>query len=348
MFASIREATVYEALPRRALPERLSRPWALALLGIDVLSAFGAAYVAGLPVTIAPASCALVCGAAALCGVYRNSYAASDRDEAYQVVAACALAALPLWIVLHVVGAVDTPQILWSLVIACVFMALLHVTLGYARHADQPKAYPRSAFVTPDAQWSAAHSPYFAVRREVHAAVAVVALVLLSPLLLLAALAILAESRGPVLFRQERVGKSGRHFTLLKFRTMVADAGSSWARPGDARITRVGKFLRRTSIDELPQLINVIRGEMALVGPRPEMSDFVREFRRTIPHYDERHFVPPGITGWAQIQLERNLQPSDMPRVVPYDLFYVEHVSPVLDALIVLKTAVEFLFHRAV
>ncbi|MBV8489142.1 MAG: sugar transferase [Candidatus Eremiobacteraeota bacterium] len=232
--------------------------------------------------------------------------------------------------------------------VAFTIVAAARFAFARARHAERPPAYPRAAFVTPEAQWRVGHSIYAAVKRDVHAAVALVALVLLAPILLLAAACIALESGAPVLFRQERVGRTGRRFGIYKFRTMVRNAGSEWARPSDARITRVGAILRRTSIDELPQLLNVIRGEMALVGPRPEMVDFARDFSRTIPHYDERHFVAPGITGWAQVQLERNLNPSDMPRVLPYDLFYVENASPVLDAVITIKTAAEFLFHRAV
>jgi lipopolysaccharide/colanic/teichoic acid biosynthesis glycosyltransferase len=129
---------------------------------------------------------------------------------------------------------------------------------------------------------------------------------------------------------------------------MWQDAGSEWVRHGDRRVTNVGALLRASSIDELPQLFNVIWGDMSLVGPRPEMPQFAREFRRRIRNYDDRHIVRPGLTGWAQVYCPRNLRPEDMSGVVPYDLFYVEHASATLDAAIVLKTAAEFLIHRGV
>jgi lipopolysaccharide/colanic/teichoic acid biosynthesis glycosyltransferase len=185
-------------------------------------------------------------------------------------------------------------------------------------------------------------------KRMYDVTVALVVLLLASPIMLVAALAIYAESGGPVFFRQERIGENGRPFRIWKFRTMRTDAGTDWARPGDDRITRVGRILRRSSIDELPQLFNVLRGEMAIVGPRPEMVQFARSFAQTLPNYPQRHVVAPGITGWAQLYLERNLDPNDVPRVLPYDLFYVEHASPALDAALTLKTAVEVFFHRAV
>jgi lipopolysaccharide/colanic/teichoic acid biosynthesis glycosyltransferase len=166
--------------------------------------------------------------------------------------------------------------------------------------------------------------------------------------MLAVALAVFLDSGKPVLFRQERVGRGGRSFGIYKFRTMQHNAGSDWAKPGDSRITRIGAFLRRTSLDELPQLFNVIRGDMSVVGPRPEMRAFADGFEKSIPHYAQRHVVPPGITGWAQVYLKRNLEPSDMPAVLPYDLFYVEHASRFLDCAIILKTAFEVLTHRAV
>jgi lipopolysaccharide/colanic/teichoic acid biosynthesis glycosyltransferase len=152
----------------------------------------------------------------------------------------------------------------------------------------------------------------------------------------------------PVLFTQRRVGRDGRTFVLFKFRTMKRDAGADWVRPGDSRITRTGSFLRRTSIDELPQVFNVLRGDMSIVGPRPEMVEFARDFAQRLPSYDQRHVVPPGITGWAQLYWKRNLDPSDVTDVLRYDLFYVERASLVLDTALLLKTIAEVLFHRAV
>ncbi len=175
---------------------------------------------------------------------------------------------------------------------------------------------------------------------------AVPILLLSSPFMLLAALAIWFSSGQPIFFRQKRVGRGGKTFEVFKFRTMRTNDDRSWATPGDSRITPVGKFLRRFSIDELPQLFNVVRGEMSLVGPRPEMVEFVAEFEQRFPRYSERHFVKPGITGWAQINMRRILQPSDIEQVLAHDLFYVENASIYLDCSILAKTIAEFVFHR--
>ena len=168
------------------------------------------------------------------------------------------------------------------------------------------------------------------------------------PIMAIAALAIYAESGLPIFFRQERIGRLGCPFSIVKFRTMRVDADESWVLPGDRRITRVGSVLRRTSIDELPQLWNVLKGEMSVVGPRPEMREFEQTFARTIPGYVERRLALPGITGWAQVNVKRTLLPDDMEVVSTYDLFYVRHWSIFLDFTVLLKTAAEFLFHRAV
>ncbi|MGZ5701806.1 MAG: sugar transferase, partial [Burkholderiales bacterium] len=165
------------------------------------------------------------------------------------------------------------------------------------------------------------------------------------------AIAVYLESDGPILYRQERVGMDGKRFKMLKFRSMCLDAesdvGAVWVRENDDRRTRVGAVLRRLSFDELPQLFNVLRGDMSLVGPRPERPVFVESFRRILPRYDERHLVRPGITGWSQIHMRRLLQTSDVAEKLEYDLRYVEQWSIVLDVSVVFKTAVEFLFHRA-
>ncbi len=348
VYASVRDRTAYEALPRRPLPERLTVPWTLALLGVDVLATLAACYAAGVPPDVGPAACVVLCAAMTACGAYQRSYAVHWRDEAYHVFVGCVLAALPFWLVVHAIGGVATGTAVTALAISAIAIASMHALLHRARHAAQVPAHARAAFATPEAQWRETHSIYRSIKRAADVALAAIGLTLLSPLMVAAALCIVAESGMPFFFRQARVGRSGVPFEIFKFRTMVRDAGSAWARPSDARITPLGAFLRRFSIDELPQLINVLRGEMSLVGPRPEMESFAREFRRTIPHYEERHVVLPGVTGWAQVQLKRNLEPRDMPYVVPYDLFYVEHASLVLDAIVVVKTAVEFLFHRAV
>ena len=177
------------------------------------------------------------------------------------------------------------------------------------------------------------------------------ALLVFAPVMLAAAAAVYLESGGPVLFRQTRVGRGGVPFAILKFRSMKKDAealsGPVWASEGDTRRTAVGAVLRRYSIDEFPQLLNVLRGEMSLVGPRPERPEFVELFRRTVPRYDERHLVAPGITGWSQVHMRRVLEPSEAADKLKYDLQYIENWSAYLDVSILVQTAFEFLFHRA-
>ncbi len=189
------------------------------------------------------------------------------------------------------------------------------------------------------------------IRRVFDLALTVPALILLAPLLAVVSLGILIDSGRPIFFRQTRVGRYGKNFDILKFRTMRVDAeaesGPQWAKPGEPRVNRFGRLLRRWSIDELPQLINVLRGEMSLIGPRPERPFYVDQFRALVPRYDERNLVRPGITGWAQINMRRILDPSAVGEKLSYDLFYLEHWSLFLDATILLKTAAEFLFHEA-
>ncbi|MGH7683163.1 MAG: sugar transferase, partial [Vulcanimicrobiaceae bacterium] len=179
-------------------------------------------------------------------------------------------------------------------------------------------------------------------------ACALIALILLSPVLCLTALAIRLEGPGPIFFRQERIGRYGCCFRMCKFRSMQDCAGGDWATLNDRRVTRVGAFIRRFSIDELPQLFNVLCGEMSLVGPRPEMREYAERFKARLPRYDDRHLARPGITGWTQINMRRHLTPDDIERVLENDLFYVENWSFVLDLSILFKTAMEFLFHRGV
>jgi len=162
------------------------------------------------------------------------------------------------------------------------------------------------------------------------------------PLLLLAAVLVMLESPGPVLYRQERVGLGGRPFVLLKLRSMRDDAEKDgaprWAVSRDPRVTRVGKYIRRLRIDELPQLWNVLRGDMSFVGPRPERPAFVNEFCRQIPFYAERHCVKPGITGWAQINYPYGASREDARNKLAYDLYYVKNHGLFLDLIILLQT----------
>jgi sugar transferase (PEP-CTERM system associated) len=166
-------------------------------------------------------------------------------------------------------------------------------------------------------------------------------LLMLFPLFLLVAVLIKIDSPGPVIYRQFRVGWRGRPFLIWKFRSMRQDAeklGPQWAQAGDPRISRVGWWLRKTRIDEFPQLINVLRGEMSLVGPRPERPMFVQDLRKVIPYYDLRHTVRPGITGWAQIKFRYGASAEDAHMKLQYDLYYVKRLSLPLDTRILVQT----------
>jgi exopolysaccharide biosynthesis polyprenyl glycosylphosphotransferase len=166
-------------------------------------------------------------------------------------------------------------------------------------------------------------------------------LVLSSPLMLLVAILIKLESPGPVFYAQERMGLDARPFPMLKFRSMRQDAesetGPVWAKPGDARRTRLGSLIRTLSIDELPQFINVLIGDMSLVGPRPERPFFVEQFRQNIPRYMDRHREKAGITGWAQVNGLRG--DTSITERTKYDLWYIENWSLLLDFKIILRTA---------
>ncbi|MDI4631726.1 TIGR03013 family PEP-CTERM/XrtA system glycosyltransferase [Pelomonas sp. V22] len=167
-------------------------------------------------------------------------------------------------------------------------------------------------------------------------------LLLALPLMALTAIAIRLESRGPVLYRQERVGLNGEVFNVVKFRSMRTDAEKDgkprWATLNDDRVTRVGKFIRKVRIDELPQLFNVLRGEMSLVGPRPERQFFVDDLVTKIPYYAVRHSVKPGVTGWAQVRYEYGSTIEDSVEKLQYDLYYVKNHTLFLDLLILLET----------
>lgn len=174
-------------------------------------------------------------------------------------------------------------------------------------------------------------------------------LVLTLPLMLLTALVVRLDSPGPVLYRQVRVGLHGRPFTLLKFRSMKVDAearGPAWAAQSDPRVTRVGSFMRRTRIDELPQLLNVLRGEMSFIGPRPERPHFVEQLAQIIPHYRERASVKPGLTGWAQVNFPYGASVEDARMKLSYDLYYVKHRSLLLNLLILFATVRVILFQE--
>lgn len=178
----------------------------------------------------------------------------------------------------------------------------------------------------------------------------IVLLILTSPLILLVSILIRIESKGPVFFSQERVGQNRKPYMMIKFRSMVADAesmsGPVWAREEDDRITRVGRLIRKFRIDELPQLWNVLRGDMSFVGPRPEREHFVKELETRIPYFKERMSVKPGVTGWAQVSYGYGATVEDAIEKLNYDLFYIKNLSIFMDILIILKTIKTVLFSK--
>ncbi|HID62079.1 MAG TPA: sugar transferase [Anaerolineae bacterium] len=185
-------------------------------------------------------------------------------------------------------------------------------------------------------------SPFMLLKRLADVLVSVLGLAFLLAVLPFVALAIYLESPGPIFYSQERVGRAGRTFRLVKLRSMVPDAEQDgrpkWAEEDDERVTRVGRFLRRTRLDELPQFINVLRGEMSLIGPRPERPEFVAELQKRIPFYRSRLAVRPGLTGWAQVNYHYGSSVEDALVKLQYDLYYIKYQSLYLDLRILLKT----------
>ncbi len=183
---------------------------------------------------------------------------------------------------------------------------------------------------------------YLSIKSSLDVFLAFALFVLTLPLMIVAMVLVRLTSPGPALYRQTRVGHLGRIFTIYKIRTMVQDCerltGAVWATEGDPRVTRVGRFLRYTHLDELPQLWNVLRGEMSLVGPRPERPEFVTLLERDIPRYRDRLLVRPGVTGLAQVQLRPDSDLESVRRKLACDLFYVRRINPWLDARILLST----------
>jgi lipopolysaccharide/colanic/teichoic acid biosynthesis glycosyltransferase len=329
-----------------ALPERLEHAGTammagdvvFAIISVLLLAPFGGAASAFLALATV-----FVVGVAT--GRYRVSFALRPRDEWYQAAAVAivgaligtllALAfALPWW------GGLAGTAI-WTIGAGAWGAALQRFRRGERSFdpAIERLRHPRRRRST---------AFELSIIRCFDAIFASIALVLFAPFFALIALTIRFEDGAPVLFRQRRVGRDDQDFMLGKFRTMRKDAGADWVRPGDARITRRGAFLRRTSLDELPQLVNVALGEMSLVGPRPEMREYADRFNREVPLYSLRHLIRPGLTGWAQLHLPRNLEPKDAPLVLSYDLFYVENVGIYLYLYCLIKTVCELASHRAV
>nr|BAL54463.1 sugar transferase [uncultured Planctomycetota bacterium] len=272
---------------------------------------------------------------------------------------------------LYIVGSIaDLPRLVEQKGIRQVFIALPFKRFEEARRVfavladslaevrlvlDTPTLAPFSLATTHFDGMTLVHlreSPYFGVNRIVKRlmdiTISLTAIVLLSPLMLLIAILIKLTSRGPVFYRQERCGLDGKTFYMLKFRTMRLDAeketGPVFARPNDPRRTWLGAILRRTSLDELPQLFNVLKGDMSLVGPRPERPCFVERFRKTIPHYMARHLVKAGITGWAQVNGWRGN--TSLRKRLQYDLYYIMHWNPWFDLRILWLTVWRGLIHR--
>lgn len=190
--------------------------------------------------------------------------------------------------------------------------------------------------------------PSRAVKRAMDVLLALLALLITIPLCVVLPIVIKLSSPGPVFYRQERVGWQGRRFTILKFRSMQQDAEAGghamWAQESDTRVTAVGRFMRRYRLDELPQLLNVLKGDMSMVGPRPERPEFIGRLSRDVPYYTYRLAVKPGITGWAQVMFRYGATVEDAAEKLQYDLYYIKHMSLRLDALIALKTIRTVLF----
>jgi len=187
------------------------------------------------------------------------------------------------------------------------------------------------------------------LKRVIDLLSSLVLLIMTVPLGLIVALAVKLNSRGPIFFIQERVGENDRLFKLFKFRTMVTNAEEGdpkWAEENDPRITGVGKILRKTRLDELPQLINVLKGEMSLVGPRPEREFFILKLEKKIPHYALRFVVKPGLTGWAQVNYRYGASEEDAVEKLRYDIYYIKNMSLFLDFRIFLKTIKIALFRQ--
>jgi sugar transferase (PEP-CTERM system associated) len=205
-----------------------------------------------------------------------------------------------------------------------------------------------SWFIFSDGFKGTVYRKYF--KRILDTVIAVIGLTISIPFLIIIPLLIKLDSKGPVLLRQERVGEGGRTFTLYKFRTMIdraeKDSGPVWTQPNDNRITRLGRFLRKSRLDEIPQLYNVLRGDMSIIGPRPERPFFVESLEKQIPYYSERLCVKPGITGWAQVRYEYGDSIEDAMEKLRYDLYYIKHLSFLLDFLIILDTIKVILFGR--
>ena len=187
------------------------------------------------------------------------------------------------------------------------------------------------------------------IKRMIGFSFSSIGLILLSPLILIISILIKIDSRGPIFYKQERTGEDGRVFGLIKFRSMVANAetnGPVWAEKNDSRVTRIGKWMRNWRLDEVPQMFNVLKGDMSFVGPRPERPFFIEKLRKEIPFYDQRFYVKPGITGWAQIKYRYGASKDDALEKLKYDLYYIKNLSSLFDMIIIFETVKVVLFGK--
>lgn len=185
------------------------------------------------------------------------------------------------------------------------------------------------------------HKIYESLKRPLEVILAFLLLIMTSPITLLIGLLVRVSSYGPTIFKQTRVGQHNKIFTLYKFRTMVIDAeknGAQWSQPNDQRVTAIGRFLRRSHLDELPQLINIIKGEISFIGPRPERPEFTNKLKEIIPFYELRHVIRPGIAGWAQLKYRYGASVEDAQEKLQYDIYYLKNRSFWLDVGIIIKT----------
>ena len=187
-------------------------------------------------------------------------------------------------------------------------------------------------------------------KRAIDIVLSCIGLLLTLPFFPLIALAIKLYSPGPVFFSQERFGSKEKRFALYKFRTMRQDAekvtGAVWAEKNDPRVTKLGRFFRGSRIDEIPQLFNVLKGDMSFIGPRPERPEFVEKLKLVIPYYSKRHFIKPGLSGWAQVRYPYGSSVEDAFEKLRYDLYYIKNICPFLDTLIFFETIKVVLFGR--
>jgi lipopolysaccharide/colanic/teichoic acid biosynthesis glycosyltransferase len=208
-----------------------------------------------------------------------------------------------------------------------------------------PTQAPQTFPVSVDSDRSLERNWYVPVKTGVEFVVALCLLIITAPIILLFALLVRLTSRGPAFYSQTRLGLKGRPYSIYKLRTMYHNCeqatGPRWAAAGDVRITRLGHWLRWSHLDELPQLINVLRGDMSLVGPRPERPEFVPQLQQALPHYCERLRVRPGVTGLAQIQLPADTDLNSVRHKLAYDLYYIRHMSPWLDLRILAGTVLK-------